>query len=811
MVSPPTNGEFAFLEDGSFEYIPFENYNGNDSFTYVVSDGILTSDDTATVSILIVPVNDAPNGVSDSYSVDEGGTLTVSADEGLLVNDDDIDSDSIYSGSGIDPLYGTVTINTDGSFTYINNGNNAPVDVFTYMVFDTLGLSNEVEVSISINPSNDVPIILPGQTLSIDENPDINQIIGQVSVDDENIQSDLSGQYSIVTDQLWCSDDNQNVFEGDIVFERISTNEFGVNILTSTGKTLNGDYSFGGYFTCYDGYEGTPGGSLRLLVDENGLSITGSSQWGEVFSFDTVIYDGQDLEIHWSNSSGESAVSTITRDDNIQWVDLIAGGSSNTGFTWSVISGNENNAVEIDNLGNLYVNNPDVFDFEETQSISISLTANDGVFTSDEENVTVSINNVWDMKISSTTIEDAYCGGGSTGSISLDVIGNEGSVSVIWRKGNEEIFNGDESGLSITDLSTGLYSVTITDDVGSITENYQIVSPPIYNGLDVCYVSADTTDITKNRIFINEGQNPYNIAKFLIYREGSVANQYDKIGEIDVSSGEGSYLDDVDNRVQAYRYKVAIQDNCGNVSDLNDVEHVTNHLTANQGIGGEINLLWSGYEGMFVPTYQIYKSVDDGEFELLTEVSSNNNSYTDLDVNPANSYKYFIGFEADVNCVAEIGGEAFEFNNFDEIENVYIPNAILEEGASYVNPTYGSSYITNTTGLKGKRVIRSSPFFLEAEPPVEDPLAVESIIIESVDKVYPNPASQIVYIDLADDAGDIEKLYFIDFSGKVIDNVRFKQTKDKAAVDIEVLESGIYLLDVTTKLGHSRVKVVIQK
>ena len=504
-------------------------------------------------------------------------------------------------------------------------------------------------------------------------------------------------------------------------------------------------------------------------------------------------------------------MSTITRDDDIQWVDLIAGGSSNTGFTWSVISGNENNAVEIDNLGNLYVNNPDVFDFEETQSISISLTANDGVFTSDEENVTVSINNVWDMKISSTTIEDAYCGGGSTGSISLDVIGNEGSVSVIWRKGNEEIFNGDESGLSITDLSTGLYSVTITDDVGSITENYQIVSPPIYNGLDVCYVSADTTDITQNRIFINEGQNPYNIAKFLIYREGSVANQYDKIGEIDVSSGEGSYLDDVDNRVQAYRYKVAIQDNCGNVSDLNDVEHVTNHLTANQGIGGEINLLWSGYEGMFVPTYQIYKSVDDGEFELLTEVSSNNNSYTDLDVNPANSYKYFIGFEADVNCVAEIGGEAFEFNNFDEIENVYIPNAILEEGASYVNPTYGSSYITNTTGLKGKRVIRSSPFFLEAEPPVEDPLAVESIIIESVDKVYPNPASQIVYIDLADDAGDIEKLYFIDFSGKVIDNVRFKQTKDKAAVDIEVLESGIYLLDVTTKLGHSRVKVVIQK
>ena len=49
------------------------------------------------------------------------------------------------------------------------------------------------------------------------------------------------------------------------------------------------------------------------------------------------------------------------------------------------------------------------------------------------------------------------------------------------------------------------------------------------------------------------------------------------------------------------------------------------------------------------------------------------------------------------------------------------------------------------------------------------------------------------------------------FSGKVIDNLPFKQTKDKAVVDIDALNSGIYLLDVTTKVGHSRVKVIIQK
>ena len=132
---------------------------------------------------------------------------------------------------------------------------------------------------------------------------------------------------------------------------------------------------------------------------------------------------------------------------------------------------------------------------------------------------------------------------------------------------------------------------------------------------------------------------------------------------------------------------------------------------------------------------------------------------------------------------------------------------MIQGGASFNDPIF-SSYIDNKTGLKGKKVIRSSPFSLDAEPQV---LSIEPIIVEAVNKVYPNPASQILYVDLADNAGDIEKLYFVDFSGKVINNIRFIQKGDKAAVDTNSLQSGIYLMDITTKLGHSRVKVVIQK
>ena len=803
LVQSTSKGELLFSSDGSFEYNPESDYFGSDSFTYTTSDGVLVSD-TSTVSISITAGNDNPTGVIDEYSVDEGGTLSVDSINGLLTNDTDIDSDSLTASQGLDPNYGTVTISSDGSFEYVHDGSNSSLDNFKYVVSDDLGGVDTVGVSIVVNPVNDEPVISTGQLLSVPENSPEGTLVGRVNVLDENIQSDLSGTFDITTDNLWClsSDTTTNKsFTGKIEFEKVSgDSEYTINIITSSGKRLENDFSMGGYFTCFDGFDGTPSGSLRLVIEGDSIKIAGTSQWGETYEISSLTMDNQTLVIEWNNSVGEYGRSTITRDDGIRWSDLTTNSGSNVGFEWVISSGNDDGLFEIDNIGNIYVSKSEL-DYETENSRTLTLTANDGVFVSGEQSVDIEITNVWDLQISSIIQEDQYCEGFG-GSITIEVKDNEGDVTAVWSNGIE--------GLSVQDLASGTYSVDISDSVGTISRTFDIVSAPIYDGLDICYVTADSADITKNRIFINEGQNPYNIAKFIIYREGIAADVYEEVGEIDVASGEGSFLDDVDNRVKSYRYKVGILDNCGNFSTQSSIQHVTNHLQANQGIGGEINLSWSGYESsLSVPTYQIYKQTNGGEYELLEQVSSNTFSYSDFNVDPANSYQYFIGFEADVSCVAEEGGGiALEYHDFDDIDNVYIPNSMLEEGASYISPTYGSSYITNTTGLKGKKVIRSSPFFLEAEP---QPLTIEPIIIQSVDRIYPNPASQVLYVDLSDNAGEIEKLYFVDFSGKVLDNVRFKQTGDKAVVDTESLQSGIYLLDVTTKLGHSRVKVIIQK
>lgn len=59
LVSGPDHGELFLNGDGSFTYTPDANFNGADIFTYKVSDG-QGGEDTATVTITVNPVNDAP-------------------------------------------------------------------------------------------------------------------------------------------------------------------------------------------------------------------------------------------------------------------------------------------------------------------------------------------------------------------------------------------------------------------------------------------------------------------------------------------------------------------------------------------------------------------------------------------------------------------------------------------------------------------------------------------------------------------------------------------------------------------------------
>jgi VCBS repeat-containing protein len=78
LESGPTHGNLTLNSNGSFSYTPAANYNGSDSFTYHASDGTQGSN-SATVTLTINAVNDAPTAVDDAFSAPEDAALTVAA------------------------------------------------------------------------------------------------------------------------------------------------------------------------------------------------------------------------------------------------------------------------------------------------------------------------------------------------------------------------------------------------------------------------------------------------------------------------------------------------------------------------------------------------------------------------------------------------------------------------------------------------------------------------------------------------------------------------------------------------------------
>src|SRR5207253_70475 len=128
------HGSVVLNSDGSFSYTPNPNFNGTDTFTYKANDGAADSN-TATVTINVTAVNDAPVASNDSYSTNEETPLTVTA-PGVLGNDSDVDADTLHVVLIDGPAHGTFALNADGSFTYTPNANFNGTDSFTYKAND---------------------------------------------------------------------------------------------------------------------------------------------------------------------------------------------------------------------------------------------------------------------------------------------------------------------------------------------------------------------------------------------------------------------------------------------------------------------------------------------------------------------------------------------------------------------------------------------------------------------------------------------------------------------------------------------------
>jgi 5-hydroxyisourate hydrolase-like protein (transthyretin family) len=144
----------VYNNNGTFDYTPPAGFGGPDTFTYTLTDD-LAQTSTATVT---VRVNSLPVANPDSFTVAENETLSgnVMLDNGNGADNPGDTPTTVAQGS-INVSNGSLTLNTDGSFTYTPNPNFSGSDSFSYTLTDsTPDTSNEATVTITVVPNQSV-------------------------------------------------------------------------------------------------------------------------------------------------------------------------------------------------------------------------------------------------------------------------------------------------------------------------------------------------------------------------------------------------------------------------------------------------------------------------------------------------------------------------------------------------------------------------------------------------------------------------------------------------------------------------------
>ncbi|MFA0080286.1 cadherin-like domain-containing protein, partial [Vibrio artabrorum] len=160
-----TDGVLTDLGEGSYSFAPNENFNGDVSFSFDVSDGIDTV--SANIDVSVTPENDPPVAGSTSYTVNEDNSITISDAQLLATSSDiegDVSIDSVtYSGSD-----GVLEINGNGTYTFSPNENFSGEIALDVIVADEDGATDATTAGINVLEVNDPPVAGP-TSYTIDE------------------------------------------------------------------------------------------------------------------------------------------------------------------------------------------------------------------------------------------------------------------------------------------------------------------------------------------------------------------------------------------------------------------------------------------------------------------------------------------------------------------------------------------------------------------------------------------------------------------------------------------------------------------
>jgi hypothetical protein len=212
--------------------------------------------------------------------------------------------------------------------------------------------------------------------------------------------------------------------------------------------------------------------------------------------------------------------------------------------------------------------------------------------------------------------------------------------------------------------------------------------------------------------------------------------------------------------MKSYRYKLGFR-NVDGIDFPAGNYHQTIHLTINQGVGNSWNLIWSGYEGFEVSSYNIYRKIAGGEFEQISSISASFNSYTDVSA-PSGEVYYIVEVVNPNGCN---------------------PNRTGEYGSSWSNVATNSFAGVNDNKMELNL------------------------------SIYPNPAGEKVNLSIGQALQGSVKIVLSDLLGHTVHSQEVKDLKLNSVhtIDVSDLKEGIYMLKVSSDEGSTTRKVIVRR
>jgi len=245
LIDDVSHGLLNLESDGSFEYTPETDYFGEDTFTYTISDGLLSSD-TTTVTMEILEVNYPPITSDISRSTTEDTPVEIQ-----LVATDQND-DNISFKIKLNPSNGSLFINED-VVTYTPDADFYGVDSLKYYADDGRGgISNTSTVTITVDSVYDTPTVdisILDTVINEYESTKMKATLQGVDAGDAEVTVAFSISGTASPSDYSTSESSiiiaKSSTENEIIISSIDDNDYEENetIIISIGEIVNATYS----------------------------------------------------------------------------------------------------------------------------------------------------------------------------------------------------------------------------------------------------------------------------------------------------------------------------------------------------------------------------------------------------------------------------------------------------------------------------------------------------------------------------------------------------------------------------------------